>query len=80
MTHHCQTSLADCSQKEESTQDRLNKIFAIANNAIYFGDSSDYRTALYEVCSEAKPEVVEYIGKKYIDEEAQQVIQPDNAK
>ncbi len=61
-------------------QDMLNKIFAIANNAIYFSDSNDYRTALYEVCSEAKPEEIENIGKKYIEEEAQQVIQPDNAQ
>ena len=33
----------------------LNKIFQIANNAIYFDDNSDYKTALYEICNVIKP-------------------------
>jgi hypothetical protein len=69
LTHHRQTSLADGSQKGDSMQEKLNRIFQIANNAIYFDDSSNYRTALYEVCTEAKSEEVENIGKKYIEEE-----------
>jgi len=31
---------------------RDEKIKAIANNAIYFDDSSDYRSALYDICKE----------------------------
>ncbi|WP_287822808.1 hypothetical protein [Clostridium sp.] len=49
--------------------DKLEKAFAVANNVIYFDDSSDYGTALYEICQILKPEIDAYdIGKKYIEE------------
>lgn len=46
------------------------KAFAIANNAIYFADRSDYLSALYDVCKVLNPDFdIEKIGSKYIDEE-----------
>ena len=48
-------------------QEKLNEIFRIANNAIYFDDSSDFLQALNEICLVAKPEESENIGKKYIE-------------
>lgn len=53
-----------------TTYERCEKAFAIANNAIYFNDNSDYLSALYEVCKildEDNEE--EAIGKKYIEEQ-----------
>lgn len=44
----------------------LSKIFQTANNAIYFQDSSDYLTALYEICNIIKPND-ESIGEKFIE-------------
>jgi len=42
--------------------------YAIANNAIYFNDRSDYLSALYEICRMLKPrEPEENIGQEYID-------------
>ena len=49
-----------------TAQERRYKAFAIASNAIYFNDRSDYLTALYGVCEMLKPH--EEIGKKYIEE------------
>lgn len=50
--------------------DRIDKAFAISNNAICFDDDSDYLTALYRVCSILKPEISDdEIGVGYIDEE-----------
>ncbi len=46
---------------------RMCKAFAIANNAIYFSDSSDYLTALWNVCKCLQPENEE-IGEQYINE------------
>lgn len=36
---------------------KIIKSFAIANNALYFNDSSDFRSALSEICSVLQPEV-----------------------
>ncbi|KIL06873.1 UNVERIFIED_ORG: hypothetical protein B2H98_13185 [Clostridium botulinum] len=49
--------------------ERIEKAFAIANNAVYFNDRSDYLTSLYDVCNMLKPKI-DYaeIGKKYIEE------------
>lgn len=48
--------------------EKIEKAYAIANNAIYFNDNSDYLSALYEVCMVLKPtEDVEKIGTDYID-------------
>lgn len=49
-------------------QDKLEKIFAMANNALYFCDNHDFITALYDICLEIKPEEMGKIGKKYIEE------------
>jgi hypothetical protein len=55
------------SQDEEGTQINVKKAYAISNNAIYFADSSDYLTALYDICRILKPDVDNSeIGKKYI--------------
>ena len=52
-----------------SDLDNVKKAFAIANNAIYFNDNSDYATALYQVCKALNPELEdELIGSKYIEE------------
>lgn len=51
--------------------EKLEKIFKIANNALYFNDSHDFRSALWDVCKEAKPECENEIGKRYIDEDKQ---------
>lgn len=48
--------------------ERREKAFALANNAIYFNDRSDYLKALYEVCNILKPIGNTEIGKKYIEE------------
>ena len=50
--------------------DNVKKAFAIANNAIYFNGSSDYLTALYQVCKTLNTEIEdELIGSKYIEED-----------
>lgn len=50
-------------------EDKLEKAFRIANNAIYFDDNSDYGTALWEICMILKPELGEdEIGQDYIEE------------
>ena len=47
--------------------ERNEKAFTIANNAIYFNDRSDYLSALHEVCKMLKPQIEEnLIGNKYI--------------
>lgn len=52
-----------------SDLDNVKKAFAIANNAIYFNDNSDYATALYQVCKALNLELEdELIGSKYIEE------------
>jgi hypothetical protein len=47
--------------------DTLKEVYAIANNAIYFDDNSDYASALWEICNKIKPEENENIGQKYIE-------------
>ncbi|ENZ33488.1 hypothetical protein HMPREF1084_01957 [Clostridium butyricum 60E.3] len=51
-----------------TNNERIEKAFAIANNAIYFNDRSDYLTALYEVCNILKHIGNTEIGKNYIEE------------
>lgn len=45
--------------------ERLESVYALASNAIYFNDSSDYLRALYEICEALKPG--EPAGERYID-------------
>ncbi len=44
------------------------KIFRIANNILYFDDSSDYGTALWEILVILKPEIEDNL--EYIEETA----------
>jgi hypothetical protein len=40
----------------------------IANNAIYFNDNSDYRSALFDICKTLCADLKDsYIGKNYIE-------------
>jgi hypothetical protein len=49
--------------------DNVKRAFAIANNAIYFNDNSNYGTVLYQVCKALNPELEdELIGSRYIEE------------
>jgi len=48
--------------------ERRENAFAIANNAIYFNDNSDYLSALYDICKMLRPDVPgNIIGEKYIE-------------
>lgn len=52
----------------ENYYDIIDKAYRIANNAIYFNNSSDYLSALYEVCKALVQNInEEQIGKKYIE-------------
>lgn len=56
----------------ETTDNRRlksSKAFAVANNAIYFNDRSDYLSALYEVCNELNSDSEYEPGKEYIEED-----------
>lgn len=49
-------------------KNKIERAYAVANNAIYFDDSSDYATTLYEVCKILKPDVEDdLIGNRYIE-------------
>ena len=49
-------------------KNKINKMYEIANNAIYFNDSSDYLSALYEVCM-VIAEDEDKIGEEFIGED-----------
>lgn len=54
----------------EINLDGARKAFKIANNAIYFDDNSDYRSALWEICKVLSPKIdEEEIGSKYYEED-----------
>ncbi len=48
------------------TTDKLAKAYSLANNAIYFNDSSDYLPYLYSIAKLFNTDV-DSIGKKYIE-------------
>ena len=50
----------------KSLNQRNNNAFKLANNTIFFDDDSDYRTALYEVCDELRPDIKD-AGDDYIE-------------
>ncbi|KRU40047.1 hypothetical protein [Clostridium sporogenes] len=50
----------------EVLEQRINKAFTIANNAIFFSDRSNYLKILYEVCRILNPSSSSKIGSKYI--------------
>lgn len=35
----------------------IDKVYAIANNVLYFDDNSDYSSALWEILAVVKPEL-----------------------
>jgi hypothetical protein len=52
--------------------EQLDKIKKIANNALYFDDSSDYQTALWEILTVTSPELFEETEEpdlEYIEDE-----------
>ena len=55
--------------KEKELGDRIKEAYAIANNALYFNDSSDYKGALLEVLKALNPEFNENKQFKYIEED-----------
>jgi len=52
------------------TRELTEKVTQIANNVIYFDDSSDYRTALWEILSAINPEKYDGIDEipEYIED------------
>ena len=62
------TELNEAIQVLEQEIKTSDKIFMIANNAIYFRDDSDYLTALYEICEVIKPGD-ETVGAVFIEEQ-----------
>lgn len=53
--------------------DNVKQAFSVANNAIYFADRSDYKSALYEVCKTLNPTMDDkLIGSKYIEEDIEE--------
>jgi len=54
---------------QELLPNKMNKAFKVANNAIYFNDSSDYLTALCEICEILRPSDYKHEdGEEYIEE------------
>ncbi|MBY6889391.1 hypothetical protein HYH68_16485 [Clostridium botulinum] len=51
----------------EILEQRVNKAFVTANNAIFFSDRSNYLKILYEVCRILNPSSSAQIGSFYID-------------
>lgn len=61
--------LSDMLETADNRQLITSKAFAVANNAIYFNDCSDYLSALYEVCNELNSDSEYEPGKEYIEED-----------
>ncbi|MBY6838653.1 hypothetical protein [Clostridium botulinum] len=52
-----------------TVQERRDKAFAIANNAIYLNGKRDYLSVLFDVCTMLNPKFeCSEIGKKYIEQ------------
>lgn len=49
-------------------KEKINKVFKIANNSIYFGDNDNYLSALYEICKVISVENVKEFGIEYLEE------------
>jgi hypothetical protein len=49
-------------------KNKIEKAKAIANNALYFDDSSDYRTSLWEILFTLAPEMFENNDKYNLPE------------
>lgn len=48
---------------------RIQKALATANNALFFNDSSNYRTALWDICLACGMDEIS-IGAEYIEHKA----------
>ena len=42
-----------------SKKEKIEEVFKLANNALYFGDNSDYRTALWDIMKVLNPKKFE---------------------
>lgn len=51
-------------------QEVVESAYKVANNALYLNDSSDFRSALGEVCSIIKPPKGDIIDIKYLEEKS----------
>lgn len=49
-------------------KEKIDKVFKIANNSIYFDDSDNYLSALYEICKVLSDENAKEFGIKYLEE------------
>ena len=49
--------------------EREKKVYQIANNALYFDDSSDYHSALWAILNCLNPEIDPYEELEYIASE-----------
>lgn len=45
---------------------KLEEVYKIANNSLYFNDNHDFQSALWEICKEILPEKEE-IGEYYVE-------------
>ncbi len=52
--------------------DREKEAYRLANNALYFDDSSDYKTALWEVLAALNPDLDYEKELEYIEQEVSQ--------
>lgn len=52
-------------------QEKLDEIFRIANNALYFEDCKDWAEALNEICLVVKPKA-KNIGEKFIEKKEEE--------
>jgi len=50
-------------------EEQIEQAKRIANNALYFGDNSDYQTALYQVCEALGMDPEEEVGKEFMGED-----------
>lgn len=53
----------------DNLSEREKKVYRIANNVLYFDDSSDYQTALWEILNCLNPGIDPYEELEYIASE-----------
>ena len=49
-------------------QDKLDEVYKIANNVLYFDDNSDYQSALWEILEVINPEIDADAKLEYIED------------
>ena len=49
-------------------KEKLDEIYRIANNVLYFDDNSDYQTVLWEVLMTINPDLDTFEKLKYIEQ------------